>query len=361
MILFYYLILSHFLYQIRSIPNIDFSPLFNENINEIASSNISSEIDSALKTYGLFLISGIEWTYDKNYDNFFSSASSLFDLPLMDKEEVAISNDNFLREYLQMGSESGLKSVFEPKEGYAWGYEWANSSFEKSNCMEVDNIWPLRFNHSNQLVLNKLYSLKAELSNIIAKLITKYLIKESIINEYENDFQTGGDKISLMRLFHYFPSNSVTLSSMREGTDQSLGSSAHTDWGFITIILQDDCGGLQFLHNDLWESVDPLPGSLVVNGGDYLRLLSRGRYISPIHRVLSPIDRERLSFVFFYYPGFYSRIPSALNFLSEEIDYNNNKVQEEYNTLITDPSNISSSIVFGDYVMKKWREVLRSY
>lgn len=88
------------------------------------------------------------------------------------------------------------------------------------------------------------------------------------------------------------------------------GSSPHTDWGFLTVILQDSrVGGLQFLYeNDsddnsdgnsehsggskspLWVDV-PASGSttaipLVVNGGDYLSLLSKGRYKSPIHRVL---------------------------------------------------------------------------
>mmetsp|Transcript_25466 Transcript_25466/g.42485 ORF Transcript_25466/g.42485 Transcript_25466/m.42485 type:complete len:715 (-) Transcript_25466:2805-4949(-) len=85
-----------------------------------------------------------------------------------------------------------------------------------------------------------------------------------------------------------------------------LGSSPHTDWGFLTIIMADNVQGLQFLPKSVstsipgqkmeeeeeeekrWIDVPHIPGSLVINAGDYLQLVSKGVYHSPVHRVLVP-------------------------------------------------------------------------
>ena len=43
----------------------------------------------------------------------------------------------------------------------------------------------------------------------------------------------GGEKISLMRLFHYLPYDQKIQNKLN-----NIGSSPHTDWGFLTLILQ---------------------------------------------------------------------------------------------------------------------------
>ncbi|CAL1404081.1 unnamed protein product [Linum trigynum] len=53
----------------------------------------------------------------------------------------------------------------------------------------------------------------------------------------------------------------------------TLGASKHQDDDFITLLLQDDIGGLQALHQDHWVDVPPVPGSLVVNIGDLLQVI----------------------------------------------------------------------------------------
>ena len=53
--------------------------------------------------------------------------------------------------------------------------------------------------------------------------------------------------------------------------DLTMGATKHTDDGFLTVLLQDEIGGLQILHQNQWVDVPPTPGALVINIGDLLQ------------------------------------------------------------------------------------------
>jgi isopenicillin N synthase-like dioxygenase len=98
-----------------------------------------------------------------------------------------------------------------------------------------------------------------------------------------------------LRLLHYPPTDPAE-------TDL-YGSAPHKDFGCLTLLAQDDVGGLQVqTPAGDWVDAPRLPGSFVVNVGDMLHRWSNGRLRSTPHRVINASGRERYSCPFFYDP-----------------------------------------------------------
>ncbi|XVF28640.1 hypothetical protein REPUB_Repub15cG0047300 [Reevesia pubescens] len=84
----------------------------------------------------------------------------------------------------------------------------------------------------------------------------------------------------------------------------TVGASKHADSDFLTVLLQDQVGGLQVLHENQWIDVPPTPGALVVNIGDLLQLISNDSLISVEHRVLANSVGPRVSVACFFVASF---------------------------------------------------------
>lgn len=80
----------------------------------------------------------------------------------------------------------------------------------------------------------------------------------------------------------------------------TLGTSGHADSGFLTLLIQDQVGGLQVLHENNWVDVPPLDGAIVVNVGDLLQLITNDKFKSVQHRVIAKKIGPRISVASFF-------------------------------------------------------------
>jgi len=124
------------------------------------------------------------------------------------------------------------------------------------------------------------------------------------LGEESQSKMTFNPQNSPVRLNHY-PVGDPVPEGEREGLIE-LGETAlgyHTDPGVITLLLQDDTGGLQTQSRDgEWVDVPPEPGTIVVNLADAVQVQTNDRWRAAVHRVIPMTTERRFSIPYFGNP-----------------------------------------------------------
>jgi isopenicillin N synthase-like dioxygenase len=276
-----------------SLSVIDMAPLFGGNRS--ARVAVGEAIGAACRDSGFFyatghgiapaLLAGLE-----------SASRTFFALPELEKMEIAMAKGGRAwRGYFPVGGEltSGKP---DQKEGLYFGSELGpdDPRVKRGLPLHGANLFPKRPKELRNLVLEYIEASRRTADALMEGVaLSLGLEADYFYRQYTHD------PTILFRIFHY---PSIAASS----PDWGVGE--HTDYGLLTLLAQDANGGLQVKTARGWVEAPPIPDTLVCNIGDMLDRLTGGLYRSTPHRAKNISGRGRLSFPFFFDPGFDAKI-----------------------------------------------------
>jgi isopenicillin N synthase-like dioxygenase len=152
------------------------------------------------------------------------------------------------------------------------------------------------------------------------------------------------DPTVLFRIFNYPPSTAAP---------DELGVGEHTDYGLLTLLQQDEVGGLELWHQDRWLSAPPVPDSFVCNVGDMLERLTAGRYVSSLHRVRNVSTNSRISMPLFLDPSFDAVLEPIAPLAPDSSLTDRRRLVRRWDG--TDLATVRGT--YGDYLLKKVSKV----
>jgi isopenicillin N synthase-like dioxygenase len=282
----------------NKIPIIDIEPLiYNNNNNNNNKNYVIKQIRNACLQNGFFYVSnhGVDLNLIQELENL---ALKFFDQSVDIKSKIHMKQSGLhWKGFFALGEEltSGKP---DNKEGIYFGEEYSLESEQVINKMAMHgpNQFPEPYNIWKTTVLKYMEELTT-LGHIIMNAIALSLGLPS--DFFEKQF-CKPKPFTPFRIFRY-PQGS-----------NNFGVGRHTDYGVLTILKQDDVGGLQVEDpiTKEWIDAPPVKDTFVVNIGDMLQLWTNGLYKATPHRVKASLNKDRISMPFFFDPAFETKILS---------------------------------------------------
>ncbi|KEF54364.1 uncharacterized protein A1O9_09530 [Exophiala aquamarina CBS 119918] len=273
------------------IPVINLSGYLDGDLE--AKKSCAEELRHAMEDVGFLQVVGHSVSADLQ-KRFIESIAAFFALPLAEKQKISGEYSPCNRGYERIGverlEELEDNSQLEVKEGFTVRQETLPGRFMTGPNQWPDASLPKMSNFRETYM--EYYAAVHELSSSMFRLIALSL---DLDEHYFDAFAADPDGIQLCRSHHYPP-------TPKGATDRGRGIGAHTDFGALTLLLQDDIGGLEVLHKPTgtWHHVTPIEGAYVINIGDLMQRWTNDRYRSTMHRVMSPTsNKPRYSVAFF--------------------------------------------------------------
>ncbi|KAF4125863.1 Isopenicillin N synthase [Geosmithia morbida] len=271
------------------IPTIDFSGFYSDDAAKKQA--VVDQVKQSCLYNGFFQIinHGVPLQQQKEV---MKSAKDFFNLTQEQKDKVSKDKTTWNRGYEMLRSQI-LEEGTQPelKEGFYIGDELSTTHpyFVNKKLNSGPNQWPEElggdageFNRNTMIYYKSAVGLASDLMSVLA-------LSLDLPEDYFAKFLDG--VVATMRLLHY--------PTQPKDADEKLtrGIGAHTDFGAITMLLQDRVDGLQVWDqkNNVWIDVPPKEGALVVNLGNLMSRWTNEKYKSNVHRVINKSGKERYS------------------------------------------------------------------
>ncbi|XP_041028278.1 gibberellin 2-beta-dioxygenase 8-like [Juglans microcarpa x Juglans regia] len=271
-----------FIVEECELPIIDLSRL---NLSELEKEKCKAEIVRASKEWGFFQVVNHEIS-SKIWEKIRLEQQRMFKQPF-DKK---IKEDKYLKH--SAGS-------------YRWGTPSATNlsqlSWSEAFHIPLVDIYSSSggFDSTLGTIVQQFVTAVSNLAQKLAEILAEKMGHESTFFQ-ENCLPST----CYLRMNHY-PPCPIALD------DQVFGLTPHTDSDFLTILHQDQVGGLQLVKDGKWIAVKPNPEALIINIGDLFQAWSNGTYVSVKHRVVTNPVVERFSTAYFFCPAYDTVIQSC--------------------------------------------------
>ncbi|KAJ4970835.1 hypothetical protein NE237_003934 [Protea cynaroides] len=256
------------------LPIIDFAQLQGPERSQVLKT-----MAKACEEYGFFQVTNHGIPIDV-INSMIDVSNRFFELPYEERAKYMITD---LRAPVRYGT-----SFNQIKDGvFCW------RDFLKLVCNSLPDILP--FWPSSPVDLRQSAVTYSEKTKFLFAMLMKAVLESlGLVGDTEDDeneeeeeaFKQFQDGSQLMIINCYPPCPEPEL---------TLGMHPHSDYGSLTLVLQDEVEGLQIRYQGDWFTVRSIPNSFVVNVGDHLEILSNGRYKSVLHRVVVNSMKSRIS------------------------------------------------------------------
>ncbi|KAJ0253728.1 2-oxoglutarate-dependent dioxygenase DIN11 [Hirschfeldia incana] len=312
------------------LPIIDISPLLvkcddSDMMEDAGVAEVVGKLDRACRNVGFFYVVG-HGISESLMNKAKEMTHRFFELPYEEKLKIKITPAAGYRGYQRIGVNftSGKQDFHEAIDCYR---EFKQGKYgETGEVLEGPNQWPENPQEYKEL-MEEYVKLCTDLSRNILRGISLALGG----SPYEFEGEMVGDPFWVMRIIGY------------PGVHQEnvIGCGAHTDYGLLTLINQDDdktALQVKNLAGD-WIPAIPIPGSFICNIGDMLKILTKGVYESTLHRVMNNSPLYRVCIAFFYETNF-DALVEPLNIFKEK--YPGDK-----------RSQVTKRVVYGEHLVNK--------
>jgi isopenicillin N synthase-like dioxygenase len=280
----------------KSVPVLDIGSL---SADATPTADVVQDIAHALKEWGFFQVIN-HGVSSELISEAWSNTRQLFASPQASKDALRRKRDNPWGYY----NNELTKNQRDKKEVFDYTTDGVDPIYES------ENRWP----DDGAFRATMLRYIDA-CSDLSFRLMRAFCVGLDLPPDYMHD-KFSGNHTGFVRLNHYPVSDPMDGSIDDHQPVADFGVHHHTDAGVLTVLMQDDVGGLQVHRDGHWHNILPLDGAFVINTGDMMQVWSNDLYRAAVHRGLAMESEPRYSIPFFFNPPAGTRVsplPTVVN------------------------------------------------